>query len=146
MWASGTSRLEQGREEVVEAVRRRQHDAAEPLRTAGQHDLGEGSAGVVRDQQDVTQVEGVEEVRDQVGDPGRAEVGVRPERDLVRAERQVDAEAPEAGCRQIRDDVPPEIGVDQGAVDEHDRPPLAAFEVADVTVAEGHALFLPECW
>lgn len=64
----------------------------------------------------------------------------------MRAEREVEGETPEAGVGDVRRDVAPEVGIDEDSVDEDDGPPLAPVEVADVTVAERHVLFLAECW
>ncbi len=92
-------------------------------------ELAQRAARVVADERDVAQVELLEQVGDQLGQPGGAEVGVGRHRRAMRAEREVGHDAAQAV--EAIDDRVPQPPVDQHAVHEHDRRPLADVAVVD---------------
>ena len=123
-------RLEDPRREVLVGVAVGQDEAADPLRVAGDQHLRHRAARVVADDRDVAEVERIEKAGDQVRDPVRAEVGLGPHRDLLGADRPVGREAA-VGRREAVDDAVPEPAVDEEAVDEDHRAPLARLAVPD---------------
>ena len=128
---------EQGREEPLERVRRREHDAADALGMPGHEDLGDGAAAVVPDDGHVIQVEVVQELGHEVGHARRCQVGVG-DRQLVRPERPVDGDAAQPGFGESGHHVLPEVGVDEQAVDEHHGRPVGgpALEATDGGVGQ----------
>ena len=72
-----------------------------------------------------SQVEAVEELRDQPGEPAQRQVGVGVHRVAVRAERQRRRDAPVVGG-QVGAPVVPQRGVHQQPVQQHDGGPVAA--------------------
>ena len=113
---------------VVEGVAAGQDQPAQALGVAGGHDLGDGAAAVVADQDDVTQVQGSEEVGDQAADPGGGEVGVGGHRGWVGAEGKFGADAAELVVEQV-DDGTPQVGAHEVAVEEDDRGAAARFVI-----------------
>ena len=84
--ASGQLPVAQNRrQEVVERVARRQHEAGDAVGVLGGDPLGDRAARVVRDQRDVLQAEGREEVGDDPGEPRERHVHAADEPGLVRA-------------------------------------------------------------
>ena len=92
--------------------------------------LAERAAGVVADQRDVGEVERLDDVGDQRGEPAGERSASALQRQLVRAERQVGHDAAEAVAQPL-DDRLPQTTVDQRAVDEEERRAGALVAVAD---------------
>lgn len=127
---------EQRREEAFEAVRRGEHHPRDPLRTSGHQHLGQRPTGVIGNQGDLGQVQPLQELTDQPGYPGRGEISVG-HRDLVRPERPVRGQAPCAGRGERGHDLPPQVRIDQQAMDEHhDRPITAGVPITHPTLGE----------
>ena len=112
-----------------------QHEAADPLRMAGDEHLGHGPAAVVADDRHVLEVHRLQEIGDRRGDPVGGEVGVGLHRHRLRADRPVGRQAA-AAIGEAVDDAVPEPAVDEVAVDEDDRFALARLAVADAAVGE----------
>jgi hypothetical protein len=96
--------------------------ACDPLGVAHGEQLRDGPARVVADDHGALESEVVEQLGDQVGDRRRSQIGARPHRDAVAAERQVrrdHSRPPDQGGR----DLPPEGAVEQQAVQQDDRVP-----------------------
>jgi hypothetical protein len=73
--------------------------------------LGDGAARVVRDDRDVVEAEGLDEVRHDPGHSRNGQVGVIAQRDRVRSVRKVRNDAATL-ARQLRRDAPPKVAVD----------------------------------
>jgi hypothetical protein len=102
--------------EVLERVAVRQHDLPDSLRVVGQEELADGAAGVVADQRDVLEPEGVENLVDHPCHTGRREVSVGPHRAAMAAERPVDEVRADPGRGETVGDAVPEPTVDEEAV------------------------------
>ena len=63
----------------------------------GAHELAQGTAGVVAHERHFAELKRLDQLRDQVRDAERGEIGVRVHRGPVRAERQIGGDAPGAG-------------------------------------------------
>ena len=74
---------ERRRREVVAVVARGEHEPPDALWTVGDHDLADGSAGVIADERHVLEPERLDRVRDEVGRPHRSEVCALRHRQLV---------------------------------------------------------------
>ncbi len=96
----------------------------QPLGMGGREHLGHRAAGVVGDQVDTGQVEGVAAVFDEAGQAGQGEVLVRGGRGMA-VQRQVQGDAP-ALAVQLGDDVPPQVAAGADAVHEEHRAAGAA--------------------
>nr|WP_198954453.1 hypothetical protein [Kineosporia sp. R_H_3] len=105
------------RQEVLERVARGQHHGPDVLVGPCGHSLADRSPGVVADESDVAQVERGQRPRDEIGQAGQREVAASGHRELVPAERPVGADAP-VPVGQVRDHVPPDVGVGEDSVHE----------------------------
>ena len=108
-----------GRREVLEGVAVGEHEAADAAGVGVQQVLADRPAGVVADERDVTQVEGLDQGDDLAGDAARRLVGAGADRDAVGAERQVGGDRAHALRGQRGGDAAPQRAVDEDAVDEH---------------------------
>ncbi len=120
---------------VVERVAGGEHQPAEPPGVARRDHLCDSGAAVVADQSDIADVQRVQEVGDQAPKACRRQVGIRPHRGRVRAERQIRDQAAELVLEQVHDRVP-KAGAHEIAVEEHDRRAIAGFLVVQGAVRQ----------
>jgi len=100
---------------------------------AGGHDLGNGAAAVVADQDDLAQVQRLEEVGNQAAEANGGQVGVQRHRGRVGAEGKLGGDAAEL-AGQALDDRIPQAGAHEVAVEEDNRGAAAGLLVVQGAV------------
>ena len=111
--------LLQGRgRELLEGVAVGEHEAADPRGVGVQQELADRPAGVVADERDVVQVEGLEEADDLPSDAAWRLIGALADRQPVGAEREIGGDRADAPGGQGVGHGGPQRGADEHAVDE----------------------------
>ena len=128
-------RLDRVGQDVGEGVARREHECGDPRGLLRDQDLREGVPGVVGDDGHVLEAERRHEAFQQPRHAGWAEVGVGMQRSPVGTEREMGDDTAVARTQE-RHHLAPQVAVDQQAVDEHDRRPVAAFPVGQGAVRQ----------
>lgn len=115
-------RAEVDRREVVEGIGRREKGGTEPVGVGGEEMLGEGAAGVVRDDRHRLHRRGIahcgiDHCQHHVGERRDAQVGRQIHRTPMAPERQVGDNDLDIGVRRQRlDHAVPQVSADEGAV------------------------------